>query len=65
MAQSIKQLTFGFGSGHGLTVGEIQPWSGSALTVWSLLGIFSLPLSLPLPGLCSLSLKINKLKKNR
>ena len=34
--------------------------SGSALTTWSLLGIFSLPL--PLPHLCTLhlSLKINK-----
>ena len=35
------------------------PTLGSALTVWSLLGILCLPLSLPL--LCSL--KINKLKK--
>ena len=35
--------------------------SGSELTV--LLGILSLPFSLPLPYLCSFSLKINKLKK--
>ena len=38
-----------------------NPTSGSVLTVWSLLQILSLPLSLPLPCLCSLSLflKIN------
>ena len=43
---------------------RLSPTSGSALTVWSLLGILSLPLS-PLPHLCSLSLskEINKLKK--
>ena len=41
-----------------------SPVSGSALPVWSLLGTFSLPLSLcPSPThSCSLSLKINKLK---
>ena len=39
-----------------------SPASGSVLTVRSLLGILSLPLSLPLPCLCAhaLSLKINK-----
>ena len=35
------------------------PTSGSALAVWSLLGILSLPLSLPLPHSCCLCLKIN------
>ena len=43
-----------------------SPTSGSALTVRSLLGILSLPLSLPLARLFSMSLKINKneLEKN-
>ena len=57
-----------FSSGHDLTVHEIQPEVGSGLTVRSLLGIVSLPLSLPLPRLHThipgdtgaLSLKINK-----
>ena len=41
MAQSIG-LTLHFGSGHDLTVCEFEPVSGSALTMWSLLGIVSL-----------------------
>ena len=40
-----------------------SPTSGSVLTAWSLLGILSLPLSLPSPP-CALSLSQNKLKKN-
>ena len=39
---------------------SLSPTSGSALTVWSLVEIFSLFLSLPLPYLYFLSLKINK-----
>ena len=43
----VKRLPLGFGSGHDLTVGEFKPHiRGSALSVWSLLGILSLPLSL-------------------
>ena len=41
-----------------------SPVSDSALTMQSLLGIFCLLLSLPLPHSHSLSLKINKLKKD-
>ena len=41
-----------------------SPTSGSELTVWSLLGILSLPLSLPLPHSRVLSLKINFFKKS-
>ena len=51
MAQSMKCPTLDFGSGHDLMVCEV----GSALVVWSLLGIFSRALSLPLPGALSLS----------
>ena len=39
-----------------------SPTLGSALTVWRLLGILSLPLSLPLPTFF-ISPKINKLKR--
>ena len=41
--------------------------SGSVLTVQSLFGILSLPLSLPLPFWCTLflSLKINKKEKKK
>ena len=42
---------------------SLSPVSGSVLAAWNLLGILSSPLSLPLP--CSLSLKINKLKKQK
>ena len=45
--QSVKLPTLGFRSGHDLTV-SLSPASGSVLTVQSLPGILSLPLSLPL-----------------
>ena len=64
MAHSVEHLTLGFGSGHDLTVGGIQPCIGlRVLTVQSLLGILSLSsLSVPPHIMCmlSLSLKINK-----
>ena len=40
-----------------------SPTLGSELTAWSLLGILSLPFSLPLPLSCCLRLSQNKLKK--
>ena len=54
VAQSIKCLTLDFSSGHDFTVSEMSLTLGSALTVWSLLGILSLSLSL------SLSINIEK-----
>ena len=63
MAQSVKRLTLGFGSGHDLTVRGSGSASGSALAVQSLLGILSLLLSLPFLCLCFYSLKINKIFK--
>ena len=68
VAQSVKHLTLDFGSGHGLTFMRLSPASGFALTVRSLLGILSLPLSVSLPfpfscmhNLClSLSVSHNK-----
>ena len=45
MAQSVKHLTLDLSSGHNLVVHGIKPASGSVLTAWSLLGIFSLSLS--------------------
>ena len=48
VAQSIKQPTLDVGSGHDLAAPEFKPASGSARTVWRLLGILSLPLSAPL-----------------
>ena len=66
MAQSVKHPTLDFGSGHDLRVREFEPTPGSALTVWSLLRILPLTLSLcPSPLMCSLFLKINKHKKKR
>ena len=77
MAQSVKRPTLDFGSGHDLLVLEMEtepePRVGGAVvsTLQSLLGIVSLPLSLPLPCLStclcilSLNLKINKLKKKK
>ena len=56
-AQLAKHLIPGPSSGYDLMVCESEPHIGLHAT-WSLLGILSLPLSLPLP--CSLSLKINK-----
>ena len=57
MAHLVKHLTLGFGSGHDLTVHEIEPHVGFCSDSTEL-GILSLPLSAPL--LFSLSLKINK-----
>ena len=55
--QSIMRLTLDFSSGHGLMNVGSSPTTGCALTVWSLLGILSLPLCLPLP--CSLPLYLS------
>ena len=65
MAQSVKYLTRDFGSGHDLTVPEIELELGSMLTAWSLLGILSLSLSLPLLHSFSLSLSLTLKKKKR
>ena len=43
MAQSVKRLPLGFGSGHDLTVHAFGPVSVSGLTVQSLPGIPSAP----------------------
>ena len=60
VAQSVKRVTLGLGSGHDLTVHETEPRVGlcadSVEPAWDSL---SFPLSLPLPR--ALSLKINKL----
>ena len=60
MAQSVKPLTLGFGSGHDVMVCGSEPHIGlclvSAEPAWDSL---SFPLSLALPHLYSLSLKIN------
>ena len=62
VAQLVKHPTFDFGSGHDLTVREIEPRISSVLTVWSLLGI----LTLPLPPLAfSLSLSLSLSLKNK
>ena len=53
--RGLSNLTLDFGSGHNLTVREFEPMLGSALMTQSLLGIFSLPLSL----------KTNKVKKKK
>ena len=64
VARSFKHLTLGFGSGQDLTVHEFEPYLGlcanSAEPAWGSLSLSLL--SLPLPHLCSLSLKVNKLK---
>ena len=63
MAQLVKHLTLAFSSGHDLTVRGFKPRFGlCADSTWSLLGILSPSLSLPLPPL---SLKINKHKKRK
>ena len=63
VAQSVKYPTLGFGSGHDLTVREFQPrvghYADSAEPAWD----FSLPLSLPLPSLVSLSLSPSQNKQ--
>ena len=62
VAQSVKHPTLDLGSGHDLTVCGFKPHIRSVLTVWSLLGILSFPLSLPLPTYTqALSLSQNKL----
>ena len=54
MAQSVKQPTLDFGSGHDLVVREFEPRIGADST--SLLGILSLSLC-PSPAcMCALSL---------
>ena len=49
MTQSVKHVTLHIGSGHGLTVGGLEP----CVLLW----ICSLALSLPLP--CSLALSLS------
>ena len=62
VAQSVKRLTLGLGSGCDLMAREFGSHMGpAALAAQSLLGIFSPSLSAPTPLV--LSLKINKLKK--
>ena len=62
MVQSIKQPTLGFGSGHDLVVGEFKPHIGlcadSVESAWD-------SLSLCPSHACVLTLKINKLKKEK
>ena len=64
MALLVTSPTLDFGSGHDLGVVRLSPTSGSALTVCSLLGVFSLPLHLPLSHSCwltrALSLSLKK-----
>ena len=55
MVQSVKHLIPGFGSGHDLMVCGFKPHVGSALIVWSLLGVLSLSSSLSAPP-CLLAL---------
>ena len=59
VAQLVRHPTLDLSSGHDLE--HESPTWGSVLTAWSLLGILSLPFSLPLPCSLSVSLKINKL----
>ena len=63
VAQSVRQPTLGFDSGHDLTVHEIEPHvglhTGSVEPPWDSLSP-SLSLSLPLLHLLSLSLSQNK-----
>ena len=63
VAQSVERLTFDFGSGHDLTICEMEPHAGlyanSAEPAWD-------SPSLPLPGLpahtCALSLPLSQNK---
>ena len=59
MAQSVKQPTLEFGSGHDLTVCEIEPHVKLYADSADPPGILSLPLSAPSPLACSLSLSID------
>ena len=65
MAQSVRHPALGFGLGHDLMVCEFESCAmlcaDSAGPAWNSL---SFPLFLPLPCSLSLSLKMNKLKKN-
>ena len=54
MAQLVKRPTLDIGSGHHLTVREIEPRVGLANRAWDFLS-HSLSLFLPLPSLHSLS----------
>ena len=66
VAQSVKRPTLDFGSGHDLTVREIESRIRFCADSACLLGILSLPLSLPSPLLAlsrSLKIKINFKKK--
>ena len=60
-AQAVKHLTLGFGSGHDLVVGEIEPHVGlrvdSAEPAW---GALSPPLSAPPLLMFSLSLFLSQ-----
>ena len=48
MAQSVKQLTLDFGSGHDLTICEIEPGIDLQTdSTWSVLDLLSLPLFAP------------------
>ena len=47
MTQLVEHLTHDFGSGYDLTVRRIEPRVGPGLITRSLLGILSLPPSLP------------------
>ena len=61
-AQSVKRPTFDFGSGHDITVRELEPHVGlHAVRVEPAWDSLSLPLSGP--PLFVLSLSVNKLKK--
>ena len=63
-AQSAKRLTLGFGSGHDLTVREVEPRVGlRADSVEP--GILSLSLSAPPLLALSLPLSLSKIKKER
>ena len=60
VAQSVKHLTLGFGSGHDLTVCGFEPHVGLCADSMSLPAILS-PLFLYPSSALSLSLKINNL----
>ena len=59
MAQSVRPPSLDFNSGHDLTVHEIEPRL-ELCGMWRLLRILFFLLSMSLPCLSSLSLKINK-----
>ena len=65
VALSAKRPPPDFGSGLDLRVLSSSPVSSCELTAWSLLGIVSLPLSLPLPHEHSLWINKQTLKKKQ